>query len=195
MRLGITLTIHTSITTAKISKARFAHSRGHVSQNSSAKVPELTTSWCFNLQTVRTKALVDHGGFPFRAAIHWSRSSLHAPAVLYIFSGRPSTPIWIHSHPLACCFIFPLVLVLYNVLNCAFWVIFVVAALASSWWTDWCLCRCCVSVGGALVEVPVVRLDSDPLAPCRGVCGAMICCCGGGKEDDNEKKWEVLRNM
>lgn len=58
-----------------------------------------------------------------------------------------------------------------------------------------CMCCCCVSVGGALVEVPDIRLDSDPLAPCRGVCGAIICRCGKAEEDDNYTKWEVMKNI
>jgi len=48
--------------------------------------------------------------------------------------------------------------------NCVTWVIY-----AASRSTNGCLHCCCVLVGGALVEAPVIRLDSDPLAPCRGV--------------------------
>ena len=49
--------------------------------------------------------------------------------------------------------------------KCASWVIFLVAAMAASQWTNWCLCCRCFSAGGKLVEVPAVQLDWDLLPP------------------------------
>ena len=68
-------------------------------------------------------------------------------------------------------------------------------ALASSLWTNWFLCCCCVPAGGVLDEAPVNQLNSDQLTPWCGVCGAMNSSWGKGGEDDNEKKWEVLSNI
>jgi len=100
-----------------------------------------------------------------------------------------------YSHPIGYCLLFLLLPVLCTIFRYASWVIFVVAGLAASQWNNWCLHRCCVSAGGTLVDAPVLGLDSNPLSPGSGVCGAMTCCGGQGEEDDNEKKWEVLRNI
>jgi len=156
----------------------FVHFQGCLSQSSSVKIPEMTTSWCLILQTVLTNALVDHGGFPLQVAMNWSRSSLATPAVHSILGWPPSTLIWSYSHPTTCCFMFLLLPVLRTVPKCAFWVIFSVTAIAASWWTNCSLGCCSVSPGGALVEVPVIALDSDPIAPGWCVSGAMTCWCG-----------------
>jgi len=158
-------------------------------------MPELTTSWCSISRTVRTKAFINHGGFPLRAARYWSCSSLRIPAVHYSINWQPSTIIWTYSHPIVCCFLFILLLVLRTIFKCASWVMFSVATLAASQCTNWCLRRCCVPWSDALNEAPVVSLDSDLLSPVWGVCVVMTCWCGKGEEDDNQKKWEVLRNI
>jgi len=54
---------------------------------------------------------------------------------------------------------------------------FSVATNAASRWTNWWLRCCWVSPGGALCEVPVVRLNSAPIAPGGSVSGAMACYC------------------
>ena len=127
---------------------------------------------------MRTNALVDHWGFPLLVAINWSRSSLRTPAVYYIISWRLCTSIRLHLHRVACCFLFLLLPVLRTIFNCASSVMFPVAAYAASQWTEWCL-RCgWVWPGGVSDETAIVLLNSVPLLPCCGACGAMICCCG-----------------
>jgi len=132
----------------------------------------------FVLWTVRTNALVHHGGCPLRVAIHWSCSSLRTPAECYIINWRPCTSILRLLHPIACCSLFLLFPVFRTIFNCASGVIFSVAAFAPSRWIMRCLGCSWVSAGGIWDEVPVVLLDSVPLSPCWGVCGATICCYG-----------------
>jgi len=48
----------------------FVFSRGFLSHNSSATIPELTASWCLVSWTEQGMALVNHRGFPLRAAIN-----------------------------------------------------------------------------------------------------------------------------
>jgi len=103
--------------------------------------------------------------------------------------------IWINSDQITCCIVFLLLPVLWMIFICASWVIFLVAALAASWWTNWCLHSCCVPVSDLFDRAPFDWLDSDPLLPGCGVRVAMIWWCGIGTEDHNEKKWEVLRNI
>jgi hypothetical protein len=61
--------------------------------------------------------------------------------------------------------------------KCASCVIFSVAIIAASRWTNWCLRCCCVSPSGALLEAPVIQLDSTPIAPGGSVAGGVACCC------------------
>jgi len=109
--------------------------------------------------------------------MNWSRSSLRTPAVHYILSWPSSTQIWIDSHPIACCFVFFLLPVLGTFFKGASWVIFSVATIAASRWTNWCRRCYCVLPSGSLCEAPVVRLDSAPITPGGSVSGAMACCC------------------
>jgi len=192
--LAITSTIYDSVASSRVFKACFVHSRGPLSRHSSAKSPELTTSWCSISRAVRINAFVDHGGLPLLAAINWSWSSLRTPAVHYIVSWPPSISIWSYSHPIACCCLLLLHPVSRTFFKSASWAIFSVPAMAASRWTNWCLRCSCVSARGALYEGPGVRLDSDCITPGWGVCGAMTCYRGQGEEDDNEK-WKVLRNI
>jgi len=99
------------------------------------------------------------------------------PAVLYILSWPSSTQIWFDSHPITCCWLLFSRPVLGSILKCASWVVFSVATIAASQWTNWCLHCCCVSPSGSLCAAPVVRLDSAPIAPGGSVSGAMACCC------------------
>jgi len=192
--LAITSTIYESVASSRVFEACLIHSRGPLSRNSSATIPRLTTSWCLIPGTVRTNTFIDHRGLPLRAPINWSRSSLLTPAVHYILSWPPSILIWRYSHPIACCCLLLLHPVLRTVFKCASWAIILVAAIAASRWTNWCLSCCCVPARGTSDQVAVVQLDSDCITPGGGVCGAMTCCCGKQEEDDNEK-WNVLRNI
>jgi len=76
-----TSTVYTSVAFSKVIKDCLVHSRGCFSGNSCARIAEFTTSWYWILRTVRTNAFVDHGGFMLRAAINWSCSSRHTPAL------------------------------------------------------------------------------------------------------------------
>jgi len=176
-------------------KACFVHSRACLSGNSSAKILELTTSWCSISWTVRTNAFVDHGGFLLRAAMNSLRSSLRTPAARYTVNWQPIASIWIYSHPTACCFLFLLLPVLQTIFKCASWVIWLVAALAASRWTNLCLHSCCVPRISVFDVTPANRPVFYPLSPGGGGCVCMMCWCGKGEEDDNERKWEALRTI
>ena len=136
---------------------------------------------------MRTDGFANYGGCSLWAAINWSHSSLPATAVHCTVSWWPSTSILIYPHPIACCILFLQHPVLRTFSKCVSQVIFQVAALALSWCTNCCLHCCWVPVGGTVDEAPVGRLNSYPLPPCLGVCGAMTCVCGRGEEDDKEE--------
>jgi len=163
-------------------KACFVHSRGHLSGNSCAKIPELTTSWWSISRTVRTNAYVAHGGFPLWAAMNSLCSSLRTPAVGYTVHWPPFASIRIYSHRTACCILFLLLPVLRKIFKCASWVICLVATLAASRWTNLCLRSCYVPRSSAfdlaLVNLPVF----DPLSPGGGGCVSIMCWCGIGEE-------------
>ena len=188
-------TIYTSVASSMVLTACVVHSLGPLSRNSSAKIPELSTSWWSILWTVWINPLVDHRGFPFWAAINWSRSALRTPVVHYVVSWRQHTSVWSNSHLIAYCISFSLLLVSCTIFKYGSLVICLVAALAASQWTNGCLRCCCPSANGKLDEAWVIRLDWDPLPTGWGVCGALTCCCGKGEEDDKEKKWGVLKNI
>jgi len=154
------------------------HSLGCLWRNWSANIPQLTTSWSSIWQTVWTNALVVHRGYLLWAATNWSRSSLCPPGLHYTVTWPLSTSIWSYFHPIACCFLFLLLPALGTAVKCPSWVILLVAAIAGSWWTKWCMGYCCVSPGGAKIEAPVFWLDSDPIAPGWCCSGAITCCCG-----------------
>jgi len=175
--------------------ACFIHSGRCLSRNSSANIPELTTSWCSISRTVRRNVIIDHGGCPLRAAINSSHCSLWTPAERYTVSQRPFTSIWIYSHPTASCFVFWLLPVLRMIFKSVSWVICLVAALGALRWTNWCLRSPCVPMIGIPDVVPANRLDLDPLSPGWGGSVSMIWWCGIGEKDDNEKKWEALRTI
>jgi len=142
-------------------------------------VNSVFTAWrCIPSLTVSSHTSI------IRRAIDWSRSTLCAPAIQHVFSWWPSTSIWIHSHPVACCFWFLLLLVLGTTFQCATWVILAAATLAVSRSTYWCPHCCCVSLDYAIDKASVVRLDLDLLTTCRDICGAMIWCFGKGSDDD-----------
>jgi len=190
---GSTSTIYDCVASSKVFRACVVHSRGRLSRNSSAKIPELTTSWCSISRTVRTNALVDHGDSPLQEAMNWSRSSLRTPAVRHILSWPSSIQIWIDSHPIACCFLFFLLPVLRTFFKCASWVIVSVATIAASRWTNWCLHCCGVSQSGSLCEAPVVRLDSARIAPGGSVSGAMACCCRNLRKMITKRSGKCIR--
>jgi len=175
---AITSTMYASVASCNLVETCLVHSRGFLSLNSSAKIPELISSWCSISQTERTDAWVGHGCFALRAARNQSRSFLHTPAECYIISWRSSTSIRLYSDPIACCFLFLLLQVLHTIVDCACRVMVSVAAFAVSRWATWCLRCCWVSAGGVLEEAPVVLLDSVPSSSFWGVRGAMIGWCG-----------------
>jgi len=176
-------------------KCCFIHSWGCLWRNLYTNIPQLTTSWCSITWAMWTYALVDNGGFLLLAAIHWLCSSLVIAAVHYMAAWWPSTLISINSHPIACCLFFLLLWGIKLIWECASWVIFSMAALAASLWTNWCLGCCGVLLSGVLGELLIGRLDFDPLPACWGVCVAMNCWYGKAEEDHNDKKWEVLRTV
>ena len=57
-------TIYSSVATSKVLKDCSVHSQGCLSRNWSAIIAELEISRYSISQTVRTKALVEKGGFP-----------------------------------------------------------------------------------------------------------------------------------
>jgi len=183
------------IPSSNVIKACFVNYPGCLSWNLSMNITELTTSWCAISRTLQMKALDHHGGCPLRMVINWSCNSLSTPALNCIISGQPFTMIWIYLHPTVCFFVFVLFPVLRTIFKTASWVLFLVASLAESRCTNWCLHSCCVPMRDVFNESPANRLDFDPLVPGCGGCVSIICCCGIGEEDDNEKKWEVLRNI
>jgi len=173
-------------------KACFVHSWGRLWGNTSAKIPELTTSWCSISRTVRTNALVDHGGVPLRAAMNLLCRSLRTPAVGYTVNWLPFASIRIYSHRTTCCFLFLLLPVLRTIYKCASWVICLVATLAASQWTNLCLGSCCVPRISVFDVAPANLPVFDLLSPGGGGCVSIMCWCGIGEEDDNERKWEAL---
>jgi len=155
----------------------------------------MTTSRCLISQTVLTHTLISHGGFPLRATIDLSRSSLRTPPLRVTVNWWPFITICIYLHLNACCFLFLLLPVSQTICNCASWVLFLVAALAVSRWTIWCPHCCFVPMSNVFDIVPANRLDFAPLPHDCGGCVAMVWRCGTGEADDNEKKWEVLRTI
>jgi len=67
---AITSTIYASVASSRVIKDCFIHSRGWLLRNWSAKIIQLTTSWCSILRTGQSNALVNHDGFPLWAAIN-----------------------------------------------------------------------------------------------------------------------------
>ena len=158
------------------------------------EISELRRSRCFNSRTLRTDTTVDHGRFPLRAEMNWSRSSLRITAVYYLVSWPSFTVIWIYWHPTVCCVLLLLFPVLQKIIKSASSVIFLVAAFAALRWTHWYLCSSCVPECDVLVITPDDPPGSVPFSPGGGVCVAINCWCRIGEDDDNEKKWEVVRN-
>jgi hypothetical protein len=142
-----------------------------------SKNPRTDNLVMFNSVDCVDKCLCRPWRFPLREVINWSHSSLRTRAVRYILISPSSTQICIDSHLIACCFLFLLLPVVGTFFQCASRVIFLVATHAALWWTNWCLRCCCVSLRGALLETPVVRLDSTRSAPRGTVSGAMACGC------------------
>jgi len=153
------------------------------------------TSGCSISRTLRTNAFFDHAGFTLQTVINCSRSCLRTPAVHHTVSWWPFALIWIYSHQTACCCLFLLLQVLRTILKFASWAICLVAALAASRRTNWCLHSCCVPMIAVVDVAPTNRLDLDPLSPGWGGCVSMTCWCEVGEEDDNKKKWEALRTI
>jgi len=69
------------------------------------------------------------------------------------------------------------------------------AALAASWWTNWCLHSLCVPMSDVFDVAAGNQVEPDPPSPGWRGCESMTCWCGIGKKDDKGKKWEVLRTI
>jgi len=176
-------------------EASLVRTQWHLSRNLSVRSQELKTSWCSILRTVRITLSVDNGGFPLLAAMNWSWCSLVMTAAHDVGCWQPSTSIRIYTYAIANFIILLLVRVLPAFVECTFWVIISVPALAGSWWAHWFLSCWCVSAGGTLNDAPAGRLVSSPLALCWGGHGVMECCCGKGEQEENIQKWDILRKL
>jgi len=167
--------MYASVASSKVIEVCFSHFWGCWSLFSCATIPELTSSWCSIPRTVQTTAVVDHGGFPWWEVINWSHSNLCKPVAWCTGNLYLLTTVCINSHPTACCFFFVLLPMLRMIYQCASWVIFWVAALAVSRWTNWCLYSCCVPMSDVFEEAPANRLNLDLLGPGWGDCVYMVC--------------------
>jgi hypothetical protein len=167
--------------------AHFVHSLGCISGNSCPQILEQMTSWDSISWTVRTNAIVDHGGFLLLVATNLSPSSGCTPAVYLPVDWQQFTMVCIYSPQTACCFQFVLRPVLQIISTCESWMIFLVAALAASSRTKWCLGSCCVPKTAAFDEAPGNQPDLDPLSLGWVGCVSMICCCEIEEEDDNKR--------
>ena len=193
--LAFISTIYASVDSSNVIKACFFHSRGCSLENSSGTIPGMTTSWCWICQTVGTNALVDQGGLPIKPAINLLCSSLRTLAAHYMVNQPPFASIWMYSHPAACCFWFLPLPVWRTIFKFASWVIWLVAALAASLWTNLGPGCCCVPRIEVFDVVPAKLPIFDALSPGGGDCVCMMWWCGLEDEDDNERKWEALRTI
>jgi len=154
--------MYTSVASSKVTNACFVRSLGCLSGNLSAKTQDLATSWCSISRSVLTEAFIDHGGFRLCAVIDWSHSSsLHTHTVRYMVNWRLITMICIYLHPIACCFWFLLLPALWTIFKCTSEGIFLVAASAALWWTNWCLHSRCVPMSDIFDIAPAKQLDFD----------------------------------
>ena len=193
--LAITTTIYASVVSSTVTNACFVTSCGCLWRNLSAKLPNLTTLWWSISLTLRTNAMGYIGDFPLWAAINWLHSALHTHTVHYMLNWRLFSMVWIYSHPIACCYLIFLLLVLQMSITYTPWVVCLVAALAASRWTNWCLYSWYVPLSDVLDEAPIDWLESDTVSPGWGVYGSLFSYCWIGGEDHNEMKWEVLINI
>ena len=176
-------------------EACFVNSLGCFSWKSSPKIPELTTSWCLNWQTVWINAFINDGAFQLWAAIYCLLSFLRTRALHYMVNWRPFTSIWTYPHSTAYCFLFLLLPVLLAICKSGFRVICLVTGLAASMRTRGCQCVCCVPRIPVLDIPPAHGPEFEPHSPGRGGCVFMMCWCGIGEEDNNERQWEALRTI
>jgi hypothetical protein len=120
----------------KVIEACFVHSQRCLTGGVSCKITELTVPWCLISQTAWINSIVNLGSLPLWAAKYWSPQSLHIRVVGCIISWPLSTSLWRYLHPIPCRFICLLHPVLGTIFKCAAWVIFLVAAIAVSQWTN-----------------------------------------------------------
>ena len=92
---------------------------------------------------MRSNALVDPGGLQLPAGMNCSLSSFRTPAGRFIVSWPSSTLILIDSHLIACCFWCLLLSVLRTIFKSTSGLIFLVATIAASRWTNWLFGCCC----------------------------------------------------
>jgi len=137
-------------------------------------------------------------GQPWRFGVMGSDKvvlNLSTPTIRYTVTWLLFTSTWIYSHQTAYCFTIMPLPVLLTIFECASCVLFLVAALAMSWWPNWCQLACCVSISDAFLVVPINYFDSDPLLPRYGGWVSMNYCCGIDDEENNEMKSEVFQNI
>jgi len=140
----------------------------------------------FNFSDWVDKCLHQPEGFPLRAAITWSSSTVCIPALNYVVSYLPSTLIWINSHPITCCWIFMLLIALWTVFKYPFSVMICVVVLVVQQWTNGCLGGYCDSADGALHKAQLSRLNLELPPPSWCVLGAIRWRCGTGEKDYGE---------
>jgi hypothetical protein len=192
---AVTSTIYASVASSRVSRACFVHSRVCLSGNPSAEIQQLTTSWCSISWTVQTKACINHRGFPLRAAINMLHTSLRTPAVCFMVNWLSFASILVYCHPTACCCLFLPLPVLQTIFKCASWVICLVAAWTSLWWTNVCPRTCYVRRIAVFDVAPANLPVFDPLPPGGGRSVSIMCWCAIGEEDDYERQWEALSTI
>jgi len=166
--------MYTSIASSQMFNTCFIHCQRHLSGRSSTTLPGLTTSWYSIMWSEQTTGCVIEERYPSRAATHWIRSCLGTPVEYYMINWRLSTSTWIDSHPITCWVQFLLLPALWTIWICGSRFVFSETTFIESQRTDRCLWCFFVSVGGALVQVPVKCLDGNGLALCWSVGGAVI---------------------
>ena len=70
-------------------------------------------------------------------------------------------------------------------------VLSLVATIAATWWTNWCLRCCCVSLGGGLVEGPIIGASFGSNRTWLKCFWSHDLLLFNGEEDDHEKNCEV----
>jgi hypothetical protein len=145
---------YTSVAFSALIQAFFVNSRGCLSVNPAAILPELRTLRCSASRTVRIYSSLDTTSFPLQASINWSCRSQRTAAVCYTVNRRSFPTVWLFSHLTIWCFLFVLLPVLQMIFKCASWAIFLGASLAASQWTNCCVHSWCVPISDILDEAP-----------------------------------------
>jgi hypothetical protein len=127
--------IYSSVVSSNAYTALLVHFQGRLSENSLAKTPEQTMSWCSISQTVLTNPFVDPGGFPLRLCLNRSRSSHCILAWLNCIRWPLMWLNNIHLTAWFCLFVFAVDL--HTILNFSSLCILLVAISAAARWGFW----------------------------------------------------------